>query len=104
VQLCAQVLCLEKMTGQRITQCALWYWQTHKREPVEINAALRKRTLGLISAINELFTGVGTPRAIYGKHCKACSLLDICNPLLSQQDPSIDYTKNLFNFYTDGLR
>jgi CRISPR-associated exonuclease Cas4 len=104
VQLCAQVLCLEEMTGQHITQGALWYWQTRKREPVAINAALRKRTLGLISAINELFTGGCTPRAIYGKHCKACSLIDICNPLLSQQDPSIDYMKNLFNFNTDGLR
>jgi CRISPR-associated exonuclease Cas4 len=103
VQLCAQVLCLEEMTGQRITQGALWYWQTRKREPVMISETLRKRTLGLIRAINDLFTDGGTPKAIYGKHCKACSLLDICNPLLSQRDPSINYMKSIFNFNTDDL-
>ena len=103
VQLCAQVLCLEEMTGQDITQGALWYWQTRKREPVSINAPLRKRTLGLISAINALFTSGDTPRAVYGKHCKACSLVDICNPLLSQRDPSIDYMQHIFNLNTDDL-
>lgn len=97
VQLCAQVLCLEEMTGQAITQSALWYWQTRKREMVPINDALRKRTLGLLDTIKNLFLQGKTPKAVYGKHCKSCSLLDICNPLINQRDPSSDYVTGLFN-------
>jgi CRISPR-associated exonuclease Cas4 len=101
VQLCAQVLCLEEMTGQSIEQGALWYWQTRRREQVPINAALRKHTLGIIESVKILFTTGGTPQAVAGKHCKACSLVDVCHPNISQHDPSTHYVDQLFNLNTD---
>jgi CRISPR-associated exonuclease Cas4 len=103
VQLCAQVLCLEEMTGQTITQGALWYWQTRKREMVPINDALRKRTLGLLDSIKQLFSQEQTPKAVHGKHCKACSLADICNPLINQHDQSSHYVAGLFNLDTKNM-
>lgn len=97
IQLCAQVLCLEEMTGQSIVQAALWYGKTRQRQLVLIDQTLRNRTLDVIAEVAEIFRQGNTPKAIFGKHCQACSLIDLCNPQLCQKDPSADYVKTLFD-------
>lgn len=96
VQLCAQALCLEEMLGQPVTQGALWYWQTHRRLNIDIDARLRKVTLEVIASVNTLFASGETPPASYFSGCKACSLRDICLPQQMQHDPSRDYLNQLF--------
>ena len=41
IQLCAQGLCLEEMTGQIVSEGALWYMQTRHRVPVVFSDDLR---------------------------------------------------------------
>ncbi|EMS6516388.1 Dna2/Cas4 domain-containing protein [Neisseria gonorrhoeae] len=41
IQLCAQGLCLEEMTGQTVSEGALWYMQTRHRVPVVFSDGLR---------------------------------------------------------------
>lgn len=96
IQLCAQALCLEEMTGQQVTQGALWYHQTRHRLAVEFIPELRQRTLQVISDVAALLSSGQTPKAVYGKHCHACSLYDLCNPKLLQQDQSVRYVNRLF--------
>ena len=96
IQLCAQALCLEEMTQQKVEQGALWYHQTRHRHAVHFNEELRKRTLQVVSEVAGLLASGKTPKAIYGKHCLACSLYDLCNPKLMQQDTSTAYTQQLF--------
>lgn len=86
IQLCAQALCLEEMTGKTVTQAALWYWQTRRRLPVALDASLRARTLAVINQVKQLFQAGVTPKASYGKHCLSCSLYEICNPKLLTRD------------------
>lgn len=96
IQLCAQALCLEEMTGQSIPEGALWYHQTRHRQVITLNTELRQRTLQVIADVAAMLASGQTPKAVYGKHCHACSLYDLCNPKLLQQDNSRNYVKKLF--------
>lgn len=96
IQLCAQALCLEEMTGKPVGQGALWYWQPRRRMVIELDQAIRDKTLAVIADVAALFAGGQTPKAQYGKHCKACSLLDLCNPKLVNKDKSRAYAESLF--------
>ncbi|MFU2076968.1 CRISPR-associated protein Cas4 [Avibacterium endocarditidis] len=97
IQLCAQALCLEEMTGQPITEGAIWYLQTRHRLPVLFSAELRNRTLDTIANVQALLESGITPAPQYGKHCKACSLIEICQPALLEKDKSQSYIKRLFD-------
>ena len=44
IQLCAQGLCLEEMTGQTVSEGALWYMQTRHRVPIVFSDDLRAQT------------------------------------------------------------
>lgn len=97
IQLCAQALCLEEMTGQSIEEGALWYMQTRHRVPVLFSDGLRTQTLDTIAQVRELLKSGKTPPPEYGKHCKACSLVEICQPKLLEKDRSVGYVKGLFD-------
>jgi len=96
IQLCAQALCLEEMTGQTIKEGALWYHQTRHRQSVDLNDQLRQRTLDVIKAVAQLFASGQTPPAKYEKKCNACSLYDLCNPKIMQRDTSSQYVEQLY--------
>ncbi|MCS4534034.1 CRISPR-associated protein Cas4 [Neisseria montereyensis] len=91
IQLCAQALCLEEMTGQTITEGALWYGQTRHRLPVAFSDGLRAETLATITEVRELLESGQTPPPEYGKRCKACSLVEVCQPVLLGKDKSVKY-------------
>lgn len=97
VQLCAQALCLEEMTGKPVKEGALWYWQTRHRESVPITDSLRQETYTVIDAVRELFSEGQTPKAKYEKKCNACSLLELCSPRLLGKDLSGRYLTSLFD-------
>ena len=96
IQVCAQALCLEEMRNTTVDHGSLWYWQTRHREPVEINQHLRAETLAVINQVKALFASGNTPKAVYEKKCKACSLIDICNPKITSKDGSRAYVDALF--------
>lgn len=96
IQLCAQALCLEEMTGQAIAEGALWYGQTCHRVPVVFSGSLRAQTLQVIGEVRELLESGITPPPEYGKRCKACSLMEICQPKLMEKDRSVGYVEGLF--------
>lgn len=96
IQLCAQALCLEEMTGQTIEKGALWYHQTRHRHTVIFSEQLRQRTQEVITEVRALFASGKTPTAKYEKKCDACSLVDLCNPKTLQKDKSAEYIVQLF--------
>ena len=63
IQLCAQGLCLEEMTGQTVSEGALWYMQTRHRVPVVFSDDLRAQTLATIAAVRELLNSSQNPAA-----------------------------------------
>ncbi len=101
IQLCAQALCLEEMRDIAIEEAALWYWQARKREPVLIDAALRNVTLAAIEGAHKLLASGTTPMPTDDKkRCRACSLVDLCEPDAFRQDHSCKYIDQLFTELT----
>lgn len=97
IQLCAQALCLEEMSGRAVKSGALWYWQTRHRDDVLLTDQLRDETRQVIAEVRALLTSGGTPKAVYEKKCDACSLFDLCNPKLLGRDTSARYVDRLFD-------
>lgn len=97
IQLCAQALCLEAMTGKTVTEGALWYNQTHHRVPIVFTDELRQKTLDTIIAVRNLLDSGITPPPKYSKRCKACSLIEACQPKLLEKDWSEKYVRILFD-------
>ncbi|CBN54054.1 MULTISPECIES: CRISPR-associated protein Cas4 [Kamptonema] len=85
LQVCAQALCLEEMTGQTITQGYVYYAQSHQRQLVEISAQLRQSAIATVKTLQILLQTGKMPPAIYSKRCQGCSLKEQCLPQVAQK-------------------
>ena len=98
IQLCAQALCLEEMRAVTINEGALWYWQVRKREPVLFDESLRSVTHAAIEGAHQLLASGKTPSPTeYKKRCRACSLVNLCEPDTFRYDHSNSYITELFS-------
>jgi len=97
IQLCAQALCIEEMRDVHVDEGAIWYWEVRRREPVVIDSTLRQTTVEMIEAAHALLASGRTPPPIDDKkRCRACSLVDLCEPDTFRRDHSADYIRELF--------
>lgn len=85
MQLCAQALCLEEMTGKSVTKGYIFYATTGRRQEVEFTAELRQQTIDTIAAVRQLIESGARPPNPYSPRCKGCSLSDVCLPRESAQ-------------------
>lgn len=80
MQVCAQALCLEEMTGKSINTGYVYYAHSHQRQLVEITPELRQSAIAIIEAVQQLlFTGA-MPIPVKTKRCDGCSLYASCLP------------------------
>ena len=84
LQLTAQALCLEEMFSTSITEGAIYYGETKRRETVILDESLRRETEDIIKEMHEYFQRRYTPKVRAGKACNSCSLKDICLPRLNK--------------------
>lgn len=96
IQLCSQAMCLEEMTGRTVASGSLWYGKTRHRLAVVFDEELRVKTLATIDSVRTMLQSGQTPLPIYDKRCKACSLVDICEPKVFGKDKSVGYVAGLF--------
>jgi CRISPR-associated exonuclease Cas4 len=81
VQLMAQVLCLEEMTGKTIPEGAIYHHKSHRRRVVKITDELRQHTIELINKVHVLVESGKMPEPADDKSlCRACSLRQTCQP------------------------
>lgn len=80
VQLCAQALCLEEMTGTSIEHGFLFYGKTKRRLEVPIGPALRDRTTLVAARLHQMISNRETPSAVREPKCDQCSLVELCLP------------------------
>ncbi|HEX4765793.1 MAG TPA: CRISPR-associated protein Cas4 [Lichenihabitans sp.] len=81
VQLCAQALCLEEMTGRPVPEGALFYAEPKRRTLVAFDAELRALTEETAHALRTIVESGTTPPARYkASLCRACSLIELCRP------------------------
>lgn len=91
VQLCAQAICLEEMLGVSIEEGDLFYGEIRRREKVIFSKELRQQVRDLASGMRKAFLLGRTPNPTPKKHCKACSLTDVCLPKLAKAKLVEDY-------------
>ncbi|MCG6133777.1 MAG: CRISPR-associated protein Cas4 [Nostoc sp. LLA-1] len=80
LQVCAQALCLEEMTGKPINTGYVYYAHSHQRQLVEISEQLRQTAIATIEAVQTLLVTGAMPKAIKAKRCDGCSLYSHCLP------------------------
>lgn len=93
LQLCAQALCLEEMLGCLIPEGALYYGELRRRERVVLEETLRAQTVQMIAEMHDLYKRGYTPKVKTGKHCAACSLKDVCLPILCRANSARSYIR-----------
>jgi CRISPR-associated exonuclease Cas4 len=84
IQLAAQALCLEHMLGKPVHEGALYYATSKRRRVVPITAALREDVERTAQAIRQMLACAVLPPVLpaeqAARRCKACSLIDRCQP------------------------
>ena len=73
LQVCAQALCLEEMTGKDISDGYIYYAHSHQRQLIEMTPALRQTTINTIQAVQILLSTGEMPKAVKTKRCSGCS-------------------------------
>jgi CRISPR-associated exonuclease Cas4 len=89
VQLCAQALCLEEMSGQDVPEGALFYGEPRRRTVVAFDAALRALTADIARQARAMIAQQVTPPPVLTAGCRRCSLHDACSPERLQKPPDI---------------
>lgn len=84
LQLAAQVMCLEEMFSAKITEGALFYGETRRRETIEITEELRHQVKDIVKEMHQYYERRYTPKVKYGKQCNACSLREVCIPKIGK--------------------
>lgn len=87
VQLCAQALCLEEMTGEPIPEGALFYGQRRRRSVVQFDDSLRNLVITTSTEIKACLASGILPEPVYDPaRCDACSLFELCRPTMARQN------------------
>jgi CRISPR-associated exonuclease Cas4 len=80
VQLCAQAICLEEMTGKSVPQGAIYYHSSRRRREVEFREALRAEVEIATGEIRKMLRDKTLPPPVNDKRCRHCSLQESCMP------------------------
>ncbi len=81
VQLAAQALCLEEMTGKPVVEGALFYAKSKRRRVVAITPELRSQVASVASKVRAMLdSGRLPPPTSDRSRCRECSLREICQP------------------------
>jgi CRISPR-associated exonuclease Cas4 len=98
LQLAAQAICLEEMTGRVVPEGALYYASSRRRRGVVITAALRLRVRQTTAEVRSMLaSGRLPPPTDDVKRCNGCSLRDRCQPEALARLRSADPVRLLFD-------
>lgn len=80
LQLAAQALCLEEMTGKPVAAGAIFHFSSRRRREVTIGAGLRTAVEAACVAVRELISSAQLPPPVNDARCRQCSLIELCQP------------------------
>lgn len=97
LQLVAQAMCLEEMLCCDITKGYLFYGKIRRRIEIEITDLLRERVKADFLEMHQYYQRKYTPKVKRSKSCNACSLKEICLPVLCKNISVKTYIKQKIN-------
>lgn len=80
LQLAAQAICLEEMTGRPVPEGALFYASSKHRRTVVIGTDLRAAVESTLAQVRKMLAQGTTPPPANDERCRGCSLRDHCQP------------------------
>jgi CRISPR-associated exonuclease Cas4 len=80
LQLCAQAICLEEMTGKAVTTGAIFYHSSRRRREVEFSERLRSEVEAATHEIRKMLSEKTIPPPVNDSRCRHCSLKESCMP------------------------
>lgn len=84
IQLCAQGLCLEEKYSLSIPFGYIYFGQSGHRNKIMFSDVLRNKTCAVANEVRSLLLSDKTPKAIFSKRCRQCSLVNLCLPEISK--------------------
>ncbi len=97
LQLTAQAICLEEMLVCDVKIGFMFYNEVKQRIEVPITEKLKDRVKKVVSEMHEYYTKRYTPKVKTGKHCRSCSLQNICLPTLMNKRSVKSYIEGMIN-------
>ena len=91
LQVAAQALCLEEMLCCDIPYGAVYYGETRHREKIEFTKELRSKVQDMFAEMHKYYRQGYTSKVKWSKSCNACSLKEICLPVLNKSLSVKDY-------------
>jgi CRISPR-associated exonuclease Cas4 len=80
LQLCAQAMCLEEMTGKEVPRGAIFHHSSRRRREVIFGESLRNHVEEAVAAIREMLSARVLPPPVNDNRCDHCSLRESCMP------------------------
>ncbi|MDE7400252.1 MAG: CRISPR-associated protein Cas4 [Oscillospiraceae bacterium] len=104
VQLCAQAICLEEMLCCEINEGCIFYGETKRRTKVIFDEALRQRVKAIAKEMHDYYSRQYTPKVRRTTACNACSLKNLCLPVIMKNKSAKSYLKtNLSEEYGEDI-
>ncbi len=82
VQLCAQALCLEEMTGVPVPEGAIFHAKSQRRRVVRLDPELRALTEDTTRRLRAMVRAGVVPPPVRDARCDECSLRVACQPTI----------------------
>jgi len=80
LQLCAQALCLEEMTGRPVPAGAVYHVSSNRRREVEFSPQLRACVEETTAAVRAMLASDALPPPTDDCRCRRCSMKESCLP------------------------
>lgn len=95
LQLMAQAMCLEEMFSTKITEGAIFYGETRRRQPIVFTDELRDEVKKIFGEMHDYYERNYTPKVKTSKRCVSCSLKDICMPKIDKSGSVESYINKM---------
>lgn len=80
IQVCAQALCLEEMTGCSVPKGAIYYCSSRVRREIVFDTQLRETVVQVAEEVRTILKRMVLPPAVNDQRCEKCSLVESCLP------------------------
>lgn len=95
LQLAAQALCLEEMLVCEINEGYMFYNEIKQRVHVPITSELKGHVKEIVKEMHLYYRKNHTPKVRMGKHCRSCSLYNVCLPVLMNKQSVKSYIERM---------
>ena len=97
LQLAAQAMCLEEMTGRSVLEGAIFYASSKRRRVVVIDTDLRAQVQHAVVEVRKMLDAGILPPPVNDDRCRACSLIDQCQPRAMHEQMTVGLRTKLFD-------